>query len=162
MAQPTIDKENYYYLFKSLRKSDKNKFFNLQVIEYLIYINNRQNIFSHRFIREAFFSCFYNLIELEDEIEIKEKELCILIKLLQTDIFSYYYKNDIITKIGNLLYDFGNKKVLSGSKFYKYCDIVDYVFAKNKNIISSDTIKNILKNDIYYKNTYKRFSLCLS
>ena len=165
IAEPNIHKENFYYLFDTIKMfaetSQNNKYDCFNIFDYLIYIDNKRNIFRHRFIREAFFTTFYDLIVPQDNLILKEKELHLLLKLLHIDYFSYYNKKNIIDKISILLCQIGKEPSISTYKFNKYLDIADIIFSNNKDIVNMDTIDKISKSN-NYKNTFKHFNLYLS
>ena len=164
LAEPTINKEKFYYLFDMIKKlaenSKKDKLFCFDVIDYLIYINKKQGFFNHRFIREYFFNMVCDLFESENDLEIKEKEFYLFLKLFNLHNFFYYNKKEIIYRIGMLLSEI-NKSLL-GSKFYKYIDVADYIFANNKDVATTDFIEKISKNSINSNKIYNRFNLYLS
>jgi len=165
LAEQDINKENFYYLFDVIsilsKKTDDDKLFCLNILDYLIYLNQRQSIFHYRFIREAFLHTFLNLISINDNFQIQEKEINILIELFHIDIFFHLNRFDLFERMINILrcikkYNDKNIQI----KFYKYCDILDYILTYNKDIKKPDwaTIFSCTKDE--YKKISKHF--CLS
>lgn len=166
LAEPFINKENFYYLFNMIKKLANNsfndKYFCLNIIDYLIYVDQKYNFFNHRFIREAFFTTFFDLLNSFDNMVLKEKEYYLLIKLLNIKYFFYHNKKDILSKMSALLCDFCSEKDISVCKCNKYIDAADYIFTNNKELIKIDVIEKISQNSFNYKKTYNRFNLYLA
>jgi len=160
-------KEDYYYLFDVIsflnNESHRNKKYCLNLCEYLIYISNKQNIFCYRFIRQAFINLINKLIEDDDAFEIKEEEFRILAIMLHNDSFFYLNREELFEKMVILLGKINLfKNDCSRQKFYKYCDILDYILANNKDIKHPDIIENISINEDEKNKIYKRFQLSLA
>lgn len=166
LAWQYTSKEDYYYLFDVIYylncESKTNKDFCLNLCEYLIYISNKQNIFCYRFIRQSFMCLINKLIEDDDSIEMKEKEFRLLVIMFHNDSFFYLNKKDILEKMTRILGQINSlNNICSKNKIYKYCDILDYILANNKDLQSSDIIKTIATNDDV-KKIAKRFQLSLA
>ena len=165
LAETTTKKESFYYLFdviKLFSKQANNKLFCLDLCEYLIYISKKQNIFSYRFVREYFLSMFFDFIKYDDDIILKEKEIQILVQMFHCDLFFYIHKQDIFKKIIILLSEINNKNLFSRNKFYKYCDILDYMIANNDDLQTINIVKTLSKNNSDMQKICKHFQLTLA
>ena len=107
--------------------------------------------------------CLINkLIEDDDSMEMKEKEFRLLVIMFHNDSFFYLNKKDLLEKMTRILGQINSlNNICSKNKIYKYCDILDYILANNKDLQSSDIIKTIATNDDV-KKIAKRFQLSLA
>lgn len=165
LARENLYKEDFYYLFDSIKflsqKTEEDKFFCLNLCEYILYINNRQNIFCYRFVREYFLNTINEMMNKDDSLEIKEKEVNLLISMFHEKSFFILNKVDLFYKIVDIVHYLNNENVTK-NKFYKYCDILDYILFNNPdiktlNIVDTLSIKQSDKTKIS-----KRFELSKS
>lgn len=169
LSKNTANKEDFYHFFNMVKilaeKDDCSKEFAINLCEFTVYMDAKQNIFCYRFIRESFINLLNQLIKKEDCTPIKEKELHLLINIFYNSPFFYIYKKDIFEKILNILISFPSKKNKGlQRKYYKYCDILDYIVANDKDLHTDNIIdklasdkknKDILKQrfDLSFKNS---------
>lgn len=145
LANQNIVKDDYYYFFDALSsiatQSEKNKFFCIQLCEYIVYYNNKKRIFSYRFIRKYFIDIILKLFNKNDIIQIKIKELNLLINLWFNDIFFCFEKKRILQGILNILKSINSKTFkLNHNNFYKYCEALDYMLASDSDYNIIDII----------------------
>lgn len=157
-------KEDFYYLFDSIAvlasKSNKDKMFCIDLCEYIIYYDTKYNIFSYRFVRKHFLNTVFKIIRMYDNIEIKNEELSLLIKLFHVDHFFSFYRKDVFQLIIDILKNINNSdEKLTHNNFYKYCDIVDYLTYSNSDLCDIDIINYISFNKENSKKIAKRFQL---
>lgn len=164
LAKQAITKEDFYYLFDSIKilfqKSEKAQVFCLNLLKYLLYIDNKQNIFCYRFIREYFLGTLSKILQKETSIKLKEEEFRLLILLFHNETFFFLHKKTLLKNLILLLNLFEEDNTnITRNKYYKYCDVLDYILSKNTDAIDEDLLK-ILPHD---KNKIsKRFQLFLS
>ncbi|MBR5599087.1 MAG: hypothetical protein IKW39_03505 [Alphaproteobacteria bacterium] len=146
-------KEDFYYLFDSIAivamKSSEDKKFCLELCQYIIYYDTKYNIFSYRFIRKYFIEMIFKFIRSYDNIDIKNIELLLLIKLFHVDHFFSFYKKEIFFNILNILKNistYHNNLKLTNKNFYKYCDIVDYILYTNDDLDNINIIEYLCEN----------------
>ena len=164
IASEIYKKEDFYYIFDLLQNQIKtdsvNKLYYLNLIEYLIYSHHKRSIFHKRFIREAFFNLLVNISQNEDSSIILEKLLFININLFHIDIFYHFMKKEIIGHILFLLSKLNSsKKQISKQRFYKCCDVVDYILYKHTDLINEAQLKEMIKEREDKLKILKRFSL---
>lgn len=145
LAKQNIVKEDYYYFFEVLasfaKKSEHNKLFSLQLCEYLLYFNQKKQIFGYRFIRKHFIDVLLSLFHKSDFINVKNKELQILIELWFNDAFFCFERKRLLFSIINILKSINTDNVkLNHNNFYKYCDILDYILATSPDNDFTDII----------------------
>lgn len=167
LARETVAKEDYYYLFDAIgfvmNKSIEEKLFCLKLCEYLLYINNEQNIFCYRFIRQAFIGLVYKILDKNDPVETKEEEFRLLAIMLHSDSFFYLNKKELFDKMVELLGDIYNcNEEFSKHKFYRYCDILDYILAHNEDLVYPNIAKKITSDDEEINKISKRFQLSVA
>ena len=164
LAKQQILKEDYYYLFDMMdiivRSSCENKLFCLNLCEYLLYNNTKRFIFNYRFIRKYFIDIFLSWPKEKDTLPIKEKELHILINLLHTDVFFCFDRHRIVRAILYILKSINNNTCqLTHGNFYKYCEIIDYIMAKNPDLCFPNIIDFLSANNDNKQKIAKRFKL---
>ncbi len=136
-------KEDFYYLFDSIyvysSHSAENKLYAVDLFMYILYFDAKYNLFSYRFIRKYFIDVIFNIIKQYDTIDVKNKELVLLLKMFHVDHFFSFYRKDIFSNIINILKNINNteKKITNGN-FYKYCDMIDYIIYTNKDITNEN------------------------
>lgn len=139
LAKKSPSKEDFYYLFDTLsiisKKSEEQKEFCFALIRYIILHNSKQNIFCFRFIRKYFYETVLRMINDTDSAKLKDIEIQTLISLFHVDSFFCFSKHDIFRHIVKLLKSIRTSNTkLSHNNFYKYCDILDYIMALNRDI----------------------------
>ena len=157
-------KEDFYHLFNIIKnlaeKNDENKIFAINLCEYIVYIDGKQNIFCYRFIRENFISLLKQIIKKEDIVSVKEKELHLLINIFYNSPFFVIHKKEVYQIILSILINFPeNKSKAEQRLFYKYCDILDYTLANNKDLYSDDFFDKLANNPENKNLIKKRFCL---
>lgn len=151
LAKNTAHKEDFYNFFSTIKKlaekSEKDKEFAIILCEYTLYMDKNQNIFCYRFVRENFMTLINKLVIKEDSIAIKEKELHLLINMFYNSPFFSIHKQEIYEKILSIMVSFPsetNTGLLR--KYYKYCDILDFILAKNREINYKDLLDKLTDN----------------
>lgn len=162
LARENTYKEDFYYLFDAIKmlseQTDEDKIFCLTLCEYILSVNERQNIFCYRFIREYFMNILDEMIKGEDNLKIKEKEADILISLFHEKSFFFLHRSDIFKKLVDII-RFFNTDGITKNKFYKYCDMLDYMLFNNPEIKSPEIIKTLSINTGDMSKITKRFEL---
>ncbi len=158
-------KEDFYYLFDAIdllfQKSEEEKIFCLNLCNYILYINNKQNVFCYRFIRESFLNMISKIIKFENSSVIIEEELRFILRLFNNTSFFYLNKKDLFHDIVYLLSKLNiNKGDISRCKFYKYCDMLDYILSNNYDLFYPGLIRNISSSQDDVVKIQKRFQLC--
>lgn len=165
LARDIPSKEDFYYLFDTIKiisqQSQENKLFALDLCNYILFVNNRQSIFCYRFIREYFMSILNDIVKEDDNFSIKEKEITLFLSLLHEKSFFFLHKSYIFSKLVELISFFNNKNI-SSNKFYKYCDIIDYIIYKNPDIKLTEVLDKLSKNEKNAVKISKRFDLSKS
>ena len=165
LSRQIAQKEDFYYLFDAIdilsQKSDEEKLFCFDLCNYILYINNKQNVFCYRFIRESFLSMINKIIKFNDSSFIIEEELRFILRLFNNTSFFYLNKKDLFHDIIYLLSMLNSSKSeISRHKFYKYCDVVDYILSNNYDLFYPDLIKNLSSSQEDIVKIQKRFQLC--
>ena len=166
LAKDFPTKEDFYYLFDLMivtsAKSNTSKDFCLDLLQYIIHYDTKYNIFSYRFVRKYFIESVFKLINPNDDINTKNKELILLLKLFHTDHFYSFYKKDIFLSIINILKGMNinhlNTK-LTCKNFYKFCDIVDYILYANNDLIDFNIVNFLCSNKENIAKVSKHFKL---
>ena len=84
----------------------------------------------------------------KDTLPNKEKELHILINLLHTDVFFCFDRHRIVRVILYILKSINNNTCrLTHGNFYKYCEIIDYIMAKNPDLCFPNIIDFLSANN---------------
>lgn len=137
LARENSFKEDFYYLFDAIKilsqKSEEDKLFCFDLFEYILHVNERQNIFCYRFVREYFMNILNEMITSEDSLNLKEKEVSLLISLFHEKSFFLLHQSELFKKLVAVICSF-NKENITKNKFYKYCDMLDYMLSNNSNI----------------------------
>ena len=165
LARENPYKEDFYYLFDAIKKlsqqSEKDKIFCFNLCDYILSVNERQNIFCYRFIREYFMNILDEMIKSDDVLEIKEKEAILLISLFHEKSFFFLHRSDILKKLIEII-RFFNTEGIQKNKFYKYCDMLDYILFNNPDIKTPEIIKTLSVNNGDTSKIMKRFDLSKS
>lgn len=107
LSQQDINKENFYYLFDLIKifsdQSDDDKLYCFDICTYLLYRDEKQNIFCFRFVREMFLRMLEYIIAKDNNYLVKEKEICFMFLLLENENFSYLYSKKIFMFIDCLI-----------------------------------------------------------
>lgn len=167
LAKQNIVKDDYYCFFDALasvaRKSDKDKLFCIQLCEYLLYYNNKKQIFNYRFIRKYFTDILLSIFNRNDRMQIKLKELQILIELWFNDTFYCFDKKRLLFGMINILKSINiSTTKINHSNFYKYCDILDYIISTNEASNVLDIIDFLAFDNSNKVKITKHFKLSLS
>ncbi|MBP3687090.1 MAG: hypothetical protein J6J35_01845 [Alphaproteobacteria bacterium] len=167
LAKNQYTKEDFYYLFDCMQIfssfSETNKSFCLDLCIYILYINNKQNFMSHRFVRYRFMDFLTVLVRDLDSLEIKQKELHILINMFHTDLFFLLEKKHIFESIIKILKTINNgEEKLTHNNFYRYCDILDYMIANNNDIVCPNVINELCLQKEDRQKILKKFKLSLN
>ena len=137
LAREKTFKEDFYYLFDAIKllsqKSEEDKLFCFELCEYVLHVNERQNIFCYRFIREYFLNILNEVIKEEDSLGLKDKEFSLLVSLFHEQSFFILHQSELFEKLVKIVASFNNEKVTK-NKFYKYCDMLDFMLSNNPNI----------------------------
>lgn len=146
VAKQKVQKEDYYYLFDAITiaasSTQNDKLFCLNLYEYLIANNSKFKIFNYRFIRKYFIDALFSIINKQDIISVQNKELQILIMLINMDVFFCFEKHRLFFTYINILRNIViNGNNLNHNNFYKYCDILDYFLIANPDF----TFPNIIE-----------------
>lgn len=166
LAKNQYTKEDFYYLFDCMQifssTSQINKSFCLDLCLYILYINNKQNFMNHRFVRYRFMDFLGVLIRNLDSLEIKQKELQILINMFHTDLFFLLEKKHIFESIIKVLKTINNgEEKLTHNNFYRYCDILDYMIVNNNDINYPNIINELCLQKGDRSKISKKFKLSL-
>ena len=106
LSRQQASKESFYYLFDLIRilseNSPEDKLFCLNLLSYIIYRDEYQNIFCYRFVRETFLKMLKDIINKDDNYKTKETEICFMFVLSESENFSYLHGEKISNYI-NLL-----------------------------------------------------------
>ena len=166
LAKDFPEKEDFYYLFDLIAitasKSSEDKDFCLDLCLYIVHYDAKYNIFSYRFIRKYFIDMVFKIIRNFDSIDIKNKELLLLIKMFHIDYFFSFYKKDIFLSIVNILKNiiiFNNNIKLTNKNFYKYLDVVDYILYTNDDLDDNNIIEYLCFNKETSNKISKHFEL---
>lgn len=167
LAKQTIAREDFYYLFDALimasKTSEKNKLFSLQLCNYLLYYDHKKHLFSYRYIRKHFADNLFSMFSKNDIIEIKLKELQLLICLWFNDVFFCFEKKRVLFSIINILKSINTSEVkLNHNNFYKYCDILDYMIANDNDSSIPDIVDFLATNNQNKHQIAKHFKLIKS
>lgn len=167
LAKQNIVKEDYYYFFDALtsvaKKSEKDKLFCIQLCEYLLYYSNKKNIFNYRFIRKYFTDTLLSLLNKNDIMQIKIKELQIIIELWFNDLFFCFDKKRLLFALINILKSINMSAIkLNHNNFYKYCDILDYILSTGDDFNVSDIIDFLAFDNGNKAKISKHFKLSLN
>ncbi|MBO5038216.1 MAG: hypothetical protein J6C85_01990 [Alphaproteobacteria bacterium] len=167
LAKNQYTKEDFYYLFDCMQIfssiSDTNKSFCLDLCLYILYINNKQNFMNHRFVRYRFMDFLSVLVRDLDNLELKQKELHILINMFHTDLFFLLEKKHIFESIIRILKTINNgEEKLTHNNFYRYCDILDYMIANNNDISCPNIINELCLQKEDRQKILKKFKLSLN
>ena len=141
-------KEDFYYLFDSIHvfssNSVENKRYAIDLFMYILYFDAKYNLFSYRFIRKYFIEIIFKTIKQYDSIDVKNKELVLLLKMFHVDHFFSFYRKDIFSNIIDILKNINNTETkITNGNFYKYCDMIDYIMYTNKDITSENIVEYI-------------------
>ena len=150
LAKNIINKEDYYYLFSNLKSlaenNSNNKLYCLKICHYLFYRHTIKNLFSYRYIRENFLKTLFDILTDDDDIEATEASFLFLCKLLTDKENFEIHFNIVFEKALYLLKKISNTySIITSQKFYKYCNILDYL-AKKNHISSNISLTDILAN----------------
>lgn len=164
LAKKNPSKEDFYNLFDVLdifaKKSDENKIKALNIYKYIIENNKKQNIFCYKFIRKYFIYKFFYLINNNDPVYILNEEMKILIMLFHIDAFYTFNRHEIFNKIADILRNIVlSDDKLTHSNFFKYCDVLDFILAKNSDISFPEIVEYICANKIQKQRVSKKFKL---
>lgn len=145
LAKQNITKEDFYYLFDALtmvaQTSEKNKLYCLQICNYLLYYDNKKHLFNFRYVRKHFADNLFSMFNKNDIIEVKLKELQLLICLWFNDVFFCFEKKRVLFSIINILKSINSSTIkLNHNNFYKYCDILDYMIANDNDPYIPDIV----------------------
>ena len=159
-AEQTIKKEDYYYLFTSLKSFSKNntddKLYCFNLLNYIFYRHTIKSIFSYRHIRENFLKTLFDIIDEDYNIEVNTLSFLFLCKLLIDKENFELYSNDLFNKAICLL-----KKIsddyndISPQKFYKYCNILNYL-TKWYNVNNTFSLSDVLANAYHQPKLIKK------
>ena len=154
VAKQKVQKEDYYYLFDAITitasSTQNDKLFCLNLYEYLITYNSKFKVFNYRFIRKYFIDALFSIINKQDTITVQNKELQILIMLINMDVFFCFEKHRLFFTYINILRSIVfNGNNLNHNNFYKYCDILDYFLTINPDF----TFPNIIE---YLSTSYNK------
>ena len=122
----------------------------------------KYNIFSYRFIRKYFIDLVFKIIKNFDSIDIKNKELQLLIKMFHIDHFYSFHKKDIFLNIVNILKNitmFYSDTKLTNKNFYKYLDMVDYILYTNNDLSCNDFLEFLSSNKDIHNKAVKHLKL---
>ena len=136
LAKSIISKEDCYYLFNNLKVLAENnpsdKLYCLKICHYLFYRHTIKKLFSYRHIRENFLKTLFDIITDDDDIEAAETSFLFLCKLLTDKENFEIHFNIVFEKALYLLKKINNNhSIITPQKFYKYCNILDYLAKKN-------------------------------
>ena len=164
LTKPTVLKEDYYYLFDSIKllaqQTPDDKLYCFNLLWYLLYQDKKLYIFNQRFIREYFLKTLFDLIDFQDILEIKIEEYIFLVMLLLDKDFFVLQQNDIFEKAINLLQNFNNKNSkITPQLFYKFCDMLDYLMDKKSSIKHSSILSFLANEKRTVKTLGKHFQL---
>ncbi len=151
IAKQKIQKEDYYYLFDAITitasSSQNDKLFCLALYEYLIVHNSKFKIFNYRFIRKYFIDALFSIINKQDVISVQNKELQLLIMLINMDVFFCFEKHRLFFSYINILRNIAiNGNNLNHNNFYKYCDILDYYLITNPDFTFPNVVEYLSVN----------------
>ena len=164
LAKNNPSKEDFYGLLDIItlfsKKSDDNKILALNLFKYIVENNKKQNIFCYKFIREYFIDKLFYMINATDSVSLLNEEIKILIMLFHIDSFYTFNRHIIFNSIVDVLRNIVlNSEKLTHSNFFKYCDILDFILAKNPDISFPEIIEYISANKIQKQRISKKFKL---
>lgn len=160
LSNSNICKEDYYCLFANMLCFSQNnledKLYCLKIFHYLFYRHTIKNIFSYRHIRENLLNTLFKIIDNNDNTETDESSFLFLCKLLtDKENFESHFNNlynaalFILKRIGN------NPANTTPQKFYKYCNILDYLAKRNK-LYTNVCLPEILANSNHQTKLIKK------
>ncbi len=167
LAKKTPDKEDFYYLFDSLkitaRKNEEYKLFSLKLCKYIVNFNHQHNIFCYRFIRKYFIESFFDIINNQiSNAYIIVEEISALITLFHIDTYFCFNRTDILVNIIKKLKSIDETTTqISHHNFYKFCDSLDYIIYENRDILTPDILKLLKVNSSKQPKLSKCFRLLL-
>lgn len=160
LSKDAIIKEDYYCLFANLldygQNNSEDKLYCLKIFHYLFYRHTIKNIFSYRHIRESLLNTLFKIIDNNNDTKTTESSFLLLCKLL-TDKESFEpHLSDIFNKALLILKKISNNyTATTPQKFYKYCNILDYL-AKRNNFKTNIGLPEILANSCHQAKLIKK------
>lgn len=160
LSKNSICKEDYYCLFANLMNfsqiSLENKLYCFKIFHYLFYRHTMKNLFSYRHIRENFLNTLFKITDNNDNIEIIENSFLFLCKLLSDKENFELYLNDLFEKALWLLKKISdNYTFITPQKFYKYCNILEYLVKRN-NFKTDVSLSDVLANSYHQTKLIKK------
>lgn len=160
LSKNVINKEDYYCLFANLmnfsQNNLENKLYCFKIFHYLFYRHTIKSIFSYRYIRENFLNTLFKIINTNNNIEIAESSFLFLCKLLSDKENFELHLNDLFDKALLLLKKISdNGAVITPQKFYKYCNILEYLVKRN-NFKTDVSLSDVLANSYHQTKLIKK------
>ncbi|MCM1323166.1 MAG: hypothetical protein NC218_03185 [Acetobacter sp.] len=168
LAKRTPNKEDFYYLFDTLKitakQNEENMLYCIKLCQYIIEQNSYQNIFCYRFIRKYFIEMFYDILDNSfNNIEIMNEEIATLMSLFHIDSYFCFDRNAIFKNIIDVMKKMNNgQNKLNYSNFYKFCDAIDYIVSENIDVLTCNIIDYISYQDLNKSKIIQHFDLLLS
>lgn len=164
LAKQIVNQEDFYYLFDmtaaTAKISEENKKYCFNLCLYLLHHNTKRNIFNYRFVRKYFFDTILSMISDKDSFELKQQEIHLLLILLYTDVFFCFVKQKIIKQIISILATMNRSCYkLNHYNFYRYFEILDYIFFRTPDLIYPSLINYVSANNNNRKNITDKFIL---
>ena len=141
---------------------DDNRLINLQLLthqENIIKSKNNPNKQYKEIDKRAYLKAKQRKIIKQQLLKLNE-EIKILIMLFHIDSFYTFNRHIIFNSIVDVLRNIVlNAEKLTHSNFFKYCDILDFILAKNPDISFPEIIEYISANKIQKQRISKKFKL---
>jgi len=153
--------ENLFYVIKNINLANHEIMeYVISLCGYILFYDKKYNIFYNKDIRRLYIETILFISNKNNFTDLNVDILILLIKILHTDYFFTFNKNDLIKSIVDVLIKQNKSEIkLTMNNYYKFCDVLDYFIFNNYKTTNFEYINKLILNSSNIKKIFDRFQL---